>query len=104
MLLAEPLPQWTPTTRHVTETRIALAKSADLLRMEGKFAQAEKLFRKAAKYAEGGAVAHLLRTADQCRTQFDAQRLDAVKAKKAAAAKKTTKTPKTTKKSTKGRK
>lgn len=77
-LTSLPMSHWKPTARHIAETRISLAKAADLLRMEGtgggglsKLLAAEKLYRRAATYAEGGAAAHLTRTADHCRQVYE---------------------------------
>jgi hypothetical protein len=66
-LTSLPLSPWNPTDRHITETRISLAKAADLLRMECRYVRAEKLYYEAARYAEGGAAAHLCRAARLCR-------------------------------------
>lgn len=73
---------WKITARHVNESRIALAKSADLLRIEGKFIPAEKLYLRAATYADGMAAQHLIRLADHCREQFEQAKAAKAKAKK----------------------
>ena len=83
-LLRHALPQWETTTKHRTMTRVHLAASADLLRMEGRFVRAEALFRQATRYADGGAFDHLVRQADHCRQMYKRQQ----KAKKAKAARK----------------
>jgi hypothetical protein len=73
---------YTLKDRQVTEARIALAKAADLLRMEGRLVRAEALYRQACRYADGGAFDHLVRLADHCRTQYEAQKR--AKARKSA--------------------
>lgn len=77
-LVSKPLTPRQLTPRHIMETRISLAKAGDLLRMEGegggglsKLLAAEKLFKRAATYADGGAAAHLIRTADHCRQIYE---------------------------------
>jgi hypothetical protein len=76
---------WNITPRHVKESRISLAKSADLLRIEGKFIPAEKLYLRASSYAEGMAAVHLIKLADHCRTEF--LRIKKLKAKKSTSTK-----------------
>lgn len=73
-LTSLPFSPWTVTQRHVTETRVALAKSADLLRIEQRYLKAEKLYREAARYADGMAAKHLLKLADHCRTAYEAEK------------------------------
>jgi hypothetical protein len=79
MIATEPGRPGSPYTlkpRQVVQARCALAQAADLLRMEGKFLKAEKLYREAAKYTDGGAAAHLNRLARFCRSQYNAQLQD----------------------------
>ncbi len=69
-LTSKPGTPWKITDRHVTESRVALAKSADLLRIEGKFFPAEKLYLRASSYADGRAATYLIQLADHCRAEF----------------------------------
>jgi hypothetical protein len=74
-LKSKPLSPYTLTDRARGEARIHLAKSADLLRMEGRLCQAEKLYRQATRYADTpGAVEHLMRLADHCRQIYEARK------------------------------
>ena len=79
-LTSRPGTKWDPTARHIQQSRIHLAASADLLRMEGRLLKAEALYRQATRYADGGAFDHLVRLADHCRTTYEKN-----KAKKARA-------------------
>ena len=66
-LTSPPLSPFSLTPRARAELRIALAKAADLYRMDGKLKKAEGLYRQAAAQADGGAKAHLIRLSDHCK-------------------------------------
>ena len=73
-LTSKPLSPYDLKDRQITELRVSLAKAADLLRMDGKLLTAEKLYRRASQYADGGAAKHLIRTADHCRQIYERQK------------------------------